>query len=54
MLTRLVEEAEVDLADLFGDDGVIKPVKEWPTIWRQGLVSAEDRVIRRPDPPKGG
>lgn len=31
-------EHVADLADLYGDDGQLLPVKEWPLIWRQGLV----------------
>lgn len=39
VLNRLVQEAEADMSDLFREDGSLKPVREWPTIWRQGLVS---------------
>lgn len=39
VLKRLVEEAEADIADLYEDNGNIKPVKEWPEIWRKGLVT---------------
>ena len=42
VLKRLVAEAEADLADLFTDDGALKPAKEWPKIWRQGLVAGLD------------
>jgi len=35
---RLVAEAEADIADIYTDDGRLKPMKEWPLIWRQGLV----------------
>jgi phage terminase small subunit len=38
-LQRLVEEAEADLADLYTDAGDLKPVDQWPEIWRQGLVA---------------
>jgi phage terminase small subunit len=38
VLKRLAAEAEADIADLYDDDGSLKPVKEWPKIWRQGLV----------------
>ena len=41
VLTRLVAEAEADLADLFVDN-VIRPIDEWPRIWRQGLVAGLD------------
>ncbi|MET3853050.1 terminase small subunit [Rhizobium sp. OAE497] len=42
VLTRLAEEVEADLADLYNDDGSLLPVEEWPLIWRQGLVSGFD------------
>ncbi|SDP66004.1 phage terminase small subunit [Filomicrobium insigne] len=42
VLQRLVAEAEADVADLYGDDGDLRPVEEWPHIWRQGLVQGID------------
>lgn len=39
MLKRLIYEAEADLAELYDDDGRLKPVNEWPEIWRKGLVA---------------
>lgn len=42
MLTRLMQEAEADLADLYADDGSMRPIQEWPLIWRQGLVAGLD------------
>jgi len=42
LLNRLADEAEADVADLYDDDGNLKPVKEWPKIWRQGLVAGLD------------
>lgn len=44
VLTRLAEEAVADIADLYDDGGNLKPVKEWPLIWRQGLVTGLDVV----------
>lgn len=55
VLKRLAIEAEADLADLYDDKGALKPVDQWPLIWRQGLVagvetdelfegSGEDRI----------
>lgn len=38
VLKRLAAEAEADIADLYDDDGNLLPVKQWPLIWRQGLV----------------
>lgn len=39
VLERLCVEAEADLADLYADNGSLKPVSEWPMIWRKGLVA---------------
>lgn len=38
VLRRLVEEAEADLADLYDDEGDLRPIADWPAIWRRGLV----------------
>lgn len=38
LLSRLVDEAEADVADLYEPDGRLKPVHQWPLIWRKGLV----------------
>lgn len=35
---RLRAEADADIADLYDDDGNFKAVKDWPAIWRRGLV----------------
>jgi phage terminase small subunit len=39
ILKRLAIEATADLADLYDDKGVLRPIGEWPMIWRQGLVA---------------
>jgi phage terminase small subunit len=39
VLERLAAEADADFNDLYDDEGRLKPVKEWPKIWRQGLVA---------------
>lgn len=39
VLQHLDEARIADLADLYDDAGNIKPIKEWPLIWRQGLVA---------------
>lgn len=39
VLKRLADEAEADVADLYDEDGKLKPMKDWPKIWRQGLVA---------------
>lgn len=42
LLKRLADEAEADVADLYDDDGNLLPVKQWPKIWRKGLVAGMD------------
>jgi phage terminase small subunit len=42
VLTRLAEEAEADIADLYNEDGSLRPVHEWPLVWRKGLVAGID------------
>lgn len=42
VLKRLADEAEADIADLYDADGALLPVKQWPKIWRQGLVAGVD------------
>ena len=42
VLERLAAEAEADLADLYSEDGLLKPIAKWPLIWRQGLVTGLD------------
>ncbi len=42
VLKRLAGEAMADLAEIYADDGSLKPIAEWPLIWRQGLVSGLD------------
>ena len=50
LLRRLAAEAEADVGELYGPNGELKPVQEWPEIWRKGLVQGLDiEVIRAPD-----
>lgn len=42
VLRRLSEEMNADVADLYDDTGRVKPIREWPMIWRQGLVAGID------------
>lgn len=43
LLTRLAEEADADIADLYDETtGALKPVHKWPKIFRQGLVAGVD------------
>lgn len=45
VLTRLAAEADADVADLYDDEGRLLPVKQWPKIWRQGLVAGVKTAI---------
>ena len=49
-MTRLANEVEADLNDIYDADGALLPVSEWPLIWRQGLVTGIDvEIIKGPD-----
>ena len=37
VLNRLYEIDQMDALDILNDDGSVKPVREWPKIWRQYL-----------------
>lgn len=42
VLARLGQELTADIADLFDDAGNLKAVKDWPMIFRTGLVAGFD------------
>lgn len=42
VLQRLYEMAEADINDIYADDGSLLPVKDWPTVFRKGLVTGVD------------
>lgn len=37
VLLRLVEIDQMDVIDILNDDGKLKPIREWPKIWRTTL-----------------
>lgn len=50
LLRHLAEELTADLADLYDENGVIRPVREWPKAFRQGLITGVDvQQIKSPD-----
>ena len=50
VVTRLANEVEADINDIYDDDGAVLPVSEWPLIWRQGLVTGIDvEMIKGPN-----
>lgn len=42
VLQRLAAQAEADMAELFDEHGALRPVKDWPEVWRKGLVAGVD------------
>jgi phage terminase small subunit len=42
VLNRLVAEAEADIADLYDGNGDLRPIADWPLVWRQGLIVGFD------------
>lgn len=50
LLKRLADEATADINDIYGENGELLPISEWPLIWRQGLVAGVDvEIITGPD-----
>jgi phage terminase small subunit len=41
VLQRLAQIDEMDVADILNDDGSLRPVKEWPKVWRQYISGFE-------------
>lgn len=44
LLRQLAEQATADLADILHGDGSVRPVHDWPLVWRQGLVSGIEAI----------
>lgn len=49
VLRRLVEIDEMDVADILTDSGDIKPIKEWPKVWRTSLSAIDIQLINSGD-----
>ncbi|WP_444917633.1 terminase small subunit [Microbulbifer sp. JMSA003] len=41
VLNRLVEIDQMDVLDILQDDGSLKPISEWPKVWRQYLAGMD-------------
>ena len=41
VLKRLVEIDQMDVLDIMVDDGNVKPLRDWPKIWRQYISNIE-------------
>ncbi|MFZ5314970.1 terminase small subunit [Enterobacter asburiae] len=46
VLMRLVEIDQMDVLDILNDDGSLKPIREWPKIWRTTLSAMDINRIR--------
>jgi phage terminase small subunit len=47
VLNRMVEKEGADIADIYDDAGQLRPIREWPAIWRTGLVAGIEAVEER-------
>lgn len=45
VLKRLVDMLDADIADILTDTGDIKPIKDWPVVWRKSIASFEIAVV---------
>lgn len=46
VLRRLVEIDQMDVLDILSDDGGLKPISEWPKVWRISLSAMDINRIR--------
>lgn len=42
LLKDLATQAKADINDLYTESGELKPIREWPMVWRTGLVAGID------------
>lgn len=47
VLRRLHSEAIADLADLYDANGNLRPISDWPEVWRTGLVAGIETTQER-------
>ncbi len=45
VLLRLASQADADLADLYDEHGNLRHPKEWPDVWRKGLVTGVETFM---------
>ncbi|MCU6180752.1 terminase small subunit [Enterobacter roggenkampii] len=46
VLMRLVEIDQMDVLDILNDDGGMKPIAEWPRVWRTSLSAMDIATIK--------
>jgi len=49
MLNRLKEIDEMDVADIMDDAGNIKPIRDWPKVWRTSISALDLHEIQGAD-----
>ena len=47
VLRTLAAEKMADMSEIYADDGSLKPIKEWPMVFRTGLVAGIETVQER-------
>ena len=47
VLKRLHDEATADLASIYDDNGHLRPIAEWPMVFRTGLVAGVETAMER-------
>lgn len=45
VLNRLVEIDQMDVADILAEDGSLKPIKDWPKVWRTTLSGLDVMTV---------
>jgi phage terminase small subunit len=46
VLMRLVEIDQMDVLDILNDDGGMKPISQWPKVWRTSISAVDINRIR--------
>jgi phage terminase small subunit len=44
VLKRLAAMADADLSELHNEDGTLRPIKDWPKIWRKVKSNPEENL----------
>jgi len=49
VLNRLVEIDQLDIIDIVQGDGKLKPIQEWPKVWRQSITGIDVQELTSGD-----
>lgn len=53
VLKRLVQIDEMDVLDILADNGEVKPISQWPKVWRTYLSGMDVAEVNSQDGPAG-